>query len=197
MILVVVGTRPNFMKMAPIVFELEKNKIPNLLVHTGQHYDDNMSKNIMRDLKLRDPDHFLGVNPGSFANQSGHIMIEFEKICIKSKPKLILVAGDVNSTLITALIANKLNIPIGHVESGLRSFDKAMPEEINRILTDHISDLLFVSEKSGLFNLKNENIEEKRIHFVGNCMIDSLSKIYPRAEENKIWKNFNLNKSRS
>ena len=174
MVISTVGARPNFMKMAPIIHAVNKLEISNLLVHTGQHYDENMSKVFIEDLKMPVPDIFLGVGSGSHAEITAKIMVEFEKICIKNNPELVIVVGDVNSTLACALAAKKLNIPIAHVESGLRSFDQEMPEEINRILTDRISDLLFVSEESGMKHLLDEGIEKEKIHFVGNCMIDTL-----------------------
>ena len=150
MVINVVGTRPNFMKMIPVISGLNKLNIPNMLIHTGQHYDENMSKVFFRDLRIPDPDIFLGVGSGSHAEITAKIMIEFEKVCLKNNPRLVIVAGDVNSTLACALAAKKLNIPIAHVESGLRSYDQEMPEEINRMLTDRMSDLLFVTEKSGI-----------------------------------------------
>jgi len=174
-ILNVVGARPNFMKIAPLIQEMRKNnKFIPLLVHTGQHYDKNMSDTFFIDLNIPDPDYHLGVGGGSQAEQTAKIMIEFEKVCIKESPDLVLVVGDVNSTIATALVAKKLGIKVAHVEAGLRSFDRTMPEEINRILTDSISDFLFVTEQSGIDNLKKEGIPEEKIFFVGNVMIDCL-----------------------
>jgi len=192
MIISVVGTRPNFMKMAPVITAIKNKGIKNIFVHTGQHYDDNMSKVFFDDLKMPEPEIFLGVGSGSHAEITARIMIEFEKVCVDKKPKLVIVSGDVNSTLACALAAKKLNIPIAHVESGLRSFDQEMPEEINRILTDRISDLLFVSEESGMKHLLNEGIEKEKIHFVGNCMIDSVKKFLPDALEQKPWHKYDL-----
>ena len=192
MIISVVGTRPNFMKMAPVITAIKNKGIKNIFVHTGQHYDDNMSKVFFDDLKMPEPDIFLGVGSGSHAEITARIMIEFEKVCVDKKPKLVIVSGDVNSTLACALAAKKLNIPIAHVESGLRSFDQEMPEEINRILTDRISDLLFVSEESGMKHLLDEGIEKEKIHFVGNCMIDSVKKFLPDALEQKPWHKYDL-----
>jgi UDP-N-acetylglucosamine 2-epimerase (non-hydrolysing) len=151
-----------------------------------------MSKVFFDDLKMPEPEIFLGVGSGSHAEITARIMIEFEKVCVDKKPKLVIVSGDVNSTLACALAAKKLNIPIAHVESGLRSFDQEMPEEINRILTDRISDLLFVSEESGMKHLLNEGIEKEKIHFVGNCMIDSVKKFLPDALEQKPWHKYDL-----
>ena len=192
MIIVVVGTRPNFMKMSPIIDQLIDNNIIHKVVHTGQHYDKNMSSKIMADLNFKKPDFFLEASNGTFAEQSSKIMIELEKICSMLKPSLALVAGDVNSSLSSSIIFNKMKIPIGHVEAGLRSFDKDMPEENNRILIDHLSELLFVTEDSALENLKNENIDSKKVHFVGNCMIDSIKRIVPKAIEKKVWEKYNM-----
>ena len=180
-LITVVGTRPNFMKMAPIIESLKNAHIQNFIVHTGQHYDEKMSKVFFDDLKMPQPDIFLGVGSGSHAETTSKIMVEFEKICKKIKPRLVLLPGDVNSTLACALATVKLNIPIAHIEAGLRSFDNSMPEEINRILTDRISDILFTTELSGTNNLLKEGIEKEKISFVGNCMIDSLKKFLPEA----------------
>ena len=192
MIIVIVGTRPNFMKMSPIIDQLLVNKITHKIVHTGQHYDKNMSTNIMADLNFKKPDYFLNASGGTFAEQTSKIVLELEKICKNLKPSLALVAGDVNSSLSSSIVFNNMKIPIGHVEAGLRSFDKEMPEENNRILIDHISDLLFVTEPSAIQNLKNENIKSDKVHFVGNCMIDSLKKILPAAIERKVWQTYNV-----
>ena len=192
MVINVVGTRPNFMKMMPVISGLNKLNIPNMLIHTGQHYDENMSKVFFDDLRIPDPDIFLGVGSGSHAEITAKIMIEFEKVCLNNNPRLVIVAGDVNSTLACALAAKKLNIPIAHVESGLRSYDQEMPEEINRMLTDRMSDLLFVTEKSGIEHSLNEGIAREKIHFVGNCMIDSVKKFLPAALEQKPWYKYAL-----
>src|SRR5690606_11225520 len=146
------------MKVAPIhrAFQNYKDKVKHLICHTGQHYDEKMSKVFFEDLELPKPDFYLGVGSGSHAEQTAKIMIEFEKVLIKEKPDLIIVYGDVNSTVACALTAVKLNIKVAHVEAGLRSYDKTMPEEINRILSDRISDYLFVSEPSCIENLKRE-----------------------------------------
>lgn len=174
-ILIVAGARPNFPKIAPIIKEIKKNKkIEYFLVHTGQHFDKNMSESFFEQLGIPKPNVNLGINGGSHSEQTAKIMLAFEKVLLKEKPDYVLVVGDVNSTIATALVAKKENIKIIHVEAGLRSFDEKMPEEINRILVDRISDLLFITEKSGLENLKKEGVNEKKIKFVGNVMIDTL-----------------------
>jgi len=172
----VVGARPNFMKVAPIhkAFQKYSDKIDHLICHTGQHYDEKMSKIFFEELKLPEPNFYLGVGSGTHAEQTGKVMIEFEKILLKEKPDLVLVVGDVNSTIACSLTAAKLHIKSVHVEAGLRSFDREMPEEVNRVLTDSISELLFVTEKSGVANLKNEGVKGEKIFFVGNVMIDNL-----------------------
>lgn len=189
-----VGARPNFMKVAPIhqAFQKYKNKIQHRICHTGQHYDEKMSKVFFEELGLPQPDYYLGVGSGSHAEQTANVMIKFEQVLLKEKPDLIIVVGDVNSTLACSLVASKLCIKVAHVEAGLRSFDRAMPEEINRLLTDTISDFLFVSEKSGLVNLKNEGIPNNRVHFVGNVMIDSLVQHLPKTNKSNILKMFDL-----
>ena len=149
----IAGARPNFMKIAPIIKQLEKENLSYELIHTGQHYDDEMSKIFFRDLEIPKPDYYLGVGSASHAVQTGKIMMEYEKVILKSKPKLVIVVGDVNSTIACALVAKKLFIDIAHIEAGLRSFDRKMPEEINRVLTDQISDLLFTTEKRPAFTV--------------------------------------------
>ncbi len=172
----VVGARPNFMKMAPLIRAMNKrnDKIEHLLVHTGQHYDRNMSDNFFTQLEIPEPDINLGVGGGSHAEQTARIMIEFEKVLLHQKPDLIVVVGDVNSTIACSLVASKLGIRIAHVEAGLRSFDRTMPEEINRVLTDSIADFLFTTEVAGNLNLSHDGIGDEKIHFVGNVMIDTL-----------------------
>jgi UDP-N-acetylglucosamine 2-epimerase (non-hydrolysing) len=182
----VVGARPNFMKIAPIVTELSQRSVENVLVHTGQHYDENMSQIFFTHLELPEPDAWLEVGPNSPATQFGEIMMRFENVLVEQQPDLVIVVGDVNSTAACAITASKLNISIAHVESGLRSFDRIMPEEINRIITDHLSELLFVTEPSGLINLVNEGIPEEKIHHVGNVMIDTLLDLKPRFDESDI-----------
>ncbi len=172
----VVGARPNFMKIAPLIRAMNdrKDRIKHLLVHTGQHYDKSMSDDFFVQLGIPDPDINLEVGSASHAVQTASIMVAFEKVLLEHKPDLIVVVGDVNSTIACALVAVKLGVKVAHVEAGLRSFDRAMPEEINRILTDAISDLLFTTEESGNENLKREGIPKEKIHFVGNVMIDTL-----------------------
>lgn len=192
-ILNVVGARPNFMKIAPLISEMSNHQdIKSKLVHTGQHYDKNMSGLFFDDLKLPCPDIYLGIGSASHAEQTAKIMLEFEKILINEKPDLVIVVGDVNSTIACALTAVKLHIPIAHVEAGLRSFDRSMPEEINRILTDAISDFLFITEKSAEENLLKEGIPRNKIFFVGNVMIDSLLKNKKKADNSRILTKLNL-----
>jgi UDP-N-acetylglucosamine 2-epimerase (non-hydrolysing) len=189
----VVGARPNFMKIAPIKRVMDKyTDINNILVHTGQHYDKNMSKLFFKDLELPEPDIYLGVGSGTHAQQTAKIMIEFEKVLESEKPDLIIVVGDVNSTAACSLVAAKMGIKIAHVEAGLRSFDRTMPEEINRIVTDSLADFLFVTEKSGMDNLKNEGVAESKVFFVGNVMIDSLIHFLHKAKTSNITSELHL-----
>lgn len=175
-IVCVVGARPNFMKMAPIIKELRvfKDHVTPYLVHTGQHYDQEMKASFFQQLGIPEPDIDLGVGSGSHSEQTANIMLRFEPVLDKVKPCAVLVVGDVNSTIACSLVAVKKQIPIIHVEAGLRSRDREMPEEINRILTDQISDRLYITERSAEKNLINEGIESSRIYFAGNVMIDSL-----------------------
>jgi UDP-N-acetylglucosamine 2-epimerase (non-hydrolysing) len=173
-ILCVAGARPNFMKIAPVINALEAIGLKAPLVHTGQHYDEAMSAGFFADLGIPEPAVNLEVGSGTHAKQTAEIMIRFEPVLESIRPKAILVVGDVNSTIATALVAAKLGVGVFHVEAGLRSFDRRMPEEVNRVLTDQISDLLFVTERSGLDNLAREGIAPEKCHFVGNVMIDSL-----------------------
>lgn len=166
--------------------------ISHLICHTGQHYDEKMSKVFFEDLELPEPDFYLGVGSGSHAEQTAKIMIEFEKVLLQEKPDLVIVVGDVNSTIACSLTAAKLHIKTAHVEAGLRSFDRSMPEEINRILTDSIADYLFVTEKSGLKNLIKEGVDENKIHFVGHVMIDSLIHYLPKMNGKKIMNELNV-----
>jgi UDP-N-acetylglucosamine 2-epimerase (non-hydrolysing) len=170
----IVGARPNFMKAAPIIDALAATGCRQTLVHTGQHYDAAMSDVFFSDLGLPQPDVNLGVGSGSHAMQTAAIMVAFEKVLPDLDPALVAVYGDVNSTLATALVAAKAGVPLAHVEAGLRSFDRTMPEEINRIVTDHLSELLFVTAPEGLENLAAEGITGGTVHFVGNPMIDTL-----------------------
>ena len=173
-IVLVVGARPNFMKIAPIQKELDLRGIPNILLHTGQHEDDNMSRVFFDDLNMKKPDIYLGIGSGSHATQTAKVMVEFEQVCLEHKPSMVVVVGDVNSTLACSLVSAKLNIKCAHVEAGLRSFDREMPEEVNRIVTDSICDILLTPSGDGDENLINEGVHESKIHMVGNVMIDSL-----------------------
>jgi UDP-N-acetylglucosamine 2-epimerase (non-hydrolysing) len=180
-IVLVAGARPNFMKVAPLLRAIDKNNasaegktIEPFLVHTGQHYDYEMSQIFFEELKLPQPDVHLGIGSGTHAEQTGKTMIEVEKVLLGEKPDLVIVVGDVNSTLAGALAAVKLHIPVAHVEAGLRSYDQTMPEEINRLLTDHISDYLFTTSKYDDDNLRKEGIPKNKIYRVGNIMVDSL-----------------------
>lgn len=192
MICNVVGARPNFMKMAPVILEMQRRGISQLLVHTGQHYDPQMSRVFIEELGMPKPDVHLGVGSGSHAQQMARIMLEFERVCLEHSFELVVVGGDVNSTAACALVAAKLCIPVAHVEAGLRSFDRTMPEEINRVVTDHLSGLLFTSEESGSRNLYREGIPADRVHFVGNCMIDSLLGHKEKAMARRSWERFGL-----
>jgi UDP-N-acetylglucosamine 2-epimerase (non-hydrolysing) len=210
-IMTIVGARPNFMKAAPVVAAIRKHNerlamlprlagdadsqftLQNVLVHTGQHYDEAMSDRFFADLNIPKPDVHLGVGSGSHAAQTAEIMKRFEEVLLREKPDLLVVVGDVNSTLACTLVAAKISFDINgtrpliaHVEAGLRSFDRAMPEEINRILTDHLADLLFVTEESGLRNLREEGIPDEKVHFVGNTMIDSLLAFKDQADRSDI-----------
>jgi len=174
-VIMIAGARPNFMKIAPIYREAEeRNELNCRIVHTGQHYDFEMSDTFFQDLEIPEPDYFLRAGSGSHAVQTAKIMIEFEKLCQKEIPDLVMVVGDVNSTLACSVVAKKLSIKVAHIEAGLRSFDMEMPEEINRMVTDSISDYFFVTEESGVENLKREGKLSQHIHFVGNVMIDNL-----------------------
>lgn len=191
-ILIVGGARPNFMKIAPLINEFRKHKIKFKLIHTGQHYDYNMSKIFFDNLGISEPDYFLKVGSGSHAVQTAKIMIAFEKVVIKENPKLVIVVGDVNSTIACALVAKKLFVEIAHIEAGLRSFDFKMPEEINRRLTDQVADYLFITESSALTNLENEGIDPSKIFFVGNIMIDNLMQNLNKAQETNYYEELSL-----
>ncbi len=172
---VIAGARPNFMKIAPIMWEIARRPgVTAQLVHTGQHYDEKMSKLFFEQLQIPKPNIDLEVGSGSHAVQTAEVMKRFEPVVLEQKPDAVIVVGDVNSTIACAMTAVKLGVPVAHVEAGLRSFDRTMPEEINRLLTDAISDWLFVSEPSGIENLKKEGTDPKRVFFVGNVMIDTL-----------------------
>ena len=194
-ILNVAGARPNFMKVAPLMDEMGKHKeIEPALVHTGQHYDREMSDLFFHDLGLPEPDMYLGVGSGSHAEQTARIMTRFEKIVLEEEPDLVLVVGDVNSTLACSLVATKLHVPVAHVEAGLRSFNWEMPEEINRVLTDRIADYLFTTSRDANENLRKEGIPEGKIFFVGNVMIDTLLKHKGKAKNSRILEKINLKK---
>jgi len=174
----IVGARPNFMKMAPIIeaLNLYPDIINHLLVHTGQHYDEKMSKSFFNDLGMPKPDINLEVGSGSHAEQTAKIMVEFEKVCLQEKPDLVIVVGDVNSTMACSITAKKLGIKVAHVEAGLRSRDMSMPEEINRLCTDVLCDYLFTTDHFADENLKAEGVADEKVFFVGNVMIDTLLK---------------------
>jgi len=184
----VAGARPNFMKIAPIVAAMKRrvSEFQSILVHTGQHYDENMSDAFFRDLELPSPDIYLGVGSASHAAQTAAIMKAFEPVVLKERPDCVIVVGDVNSTLACALVSTKLGVKVAHVEAGLRSRDRAMPEEINRLLTDQMADLLFTPSRDADANLINEGIPLARIRFVGNVMIDSLLSNLDRAKNSTI-----------
>jgi UDP-N-acetylglucosamine 2-epimerase (non-hydrolysing) len=210
-IMIVVGARPNFMKAAPLIAalrafnerqRLSEDAVQYLLVHTGQHYDEAMSGSFFTDLGLPKPDVYLGVGSGSHAVQTAEIMRKFEEVLLKERPDALIVVGDVNSTIGCALVAAKISYDsegtrplIVHVEAGLRSFDRGMPEEVNRILTDHLSDLMFVTEESGVQNLFHEGVAHEKVHFVGNTMIDSLMTFKGAAEKSQILTQLGLRSS--
>lgn len=193
-ILNIVGARPNFMKIAPIVREMRRreNEFLPLIVHTGQHYDEAMSDSFFNDLGIPKPDFHLEIGSASHAVQTAKIMMAFEPIVLAEKPDWVLVVGDVNSTIACALVCAKLNIKIAHVEAGLRSRDRTMPEEINRILTDSISDLLLTTSPDADENLKAEGVAADKIRFVGNVMIDSLFYSLKMAENATVREDLNL-----
>jgi UDP-N-acetylglucosamine 2-epimerase (non-hydrolysing) len=181
-ILHVVGARPNFMKVAPVRAALAaRNGVRQILVHTGQHYDAFMSDIFFQQLNIPEPDYNLNVGSGSHAQQTSEIIARLEPVILETRPDAVLVYGDVNSTVAAALVCSKLLVPIGHVEAGLRSFDRTMPEEVNRILTDRVADYLFTPSKDGDENLLREGVSQEKIHFVGNVMIDTLMRLLPHA----------------
>jgi UDP-N-acetylglucosamine 2-epimerase (non-hydrolysing) len=184
-ILLVVGARPNFMKVAPVASALAmaSDEFKQILVHTGQHYDANMSQVFFDELAMPRPDVNLEVGSGTHAGQTAEVMRRFEPVLLAHQPDWLLVPGDVNSTLACALVASKAGVPVAHLEAGLRSFDRAMPEEINRLLTDQISDLLLIPSLDAQTNLVREGIPRKKIHFVGNAMIDTLIRLLPTARK--------------
>ena len=183
-IISVVGARPNLMKAAPVIEALRRQSgVTVMLIHTGQHYDREMSQLFFEQLGLPKPDLDLHVGSASHGEQTGQIMIRFEPVLKQENPDLVMVFGDVNSTVAASLCAAKMNIPVAHVEAGLRSFDRTMPEELNRIVTDHLSEYLFITEPSARRNLLKEGIPEEKIHFVGNVMVDTLLKHRERAQK--------------
>jgi len=192
-IVLVAGARPNFMKVAPVWRALDAlQKFRLVLVHTGQHYDDNMSKVFFDDLRLPRPDAYLGIGSGSHAEQTAKVMLAFEPVLLDSDPDLVVVVGDVNSTMACTLVAVKRDVPVAHVEAGLRSFDRTMPEETNRMVTDILSDLLFIHSPEAHDNLVREGVDATKIHFTGNVMIDSLDFYMPDAEKSEILKTLGL-----
>ena len=185
----IVGARPNFVKMAPVIAALERRNIfRQVLVHTGQHYDQSLNGDVLADLDFPEPDYLLGVGSGSHAEQTAAVLTACEEIFIHEQPLLVVVAGDVNSTLAAALAASKLGIPIAHIEAGLRSWDWLKPEEINRVLTDRLSDTLFTHSPEAQGNLAAEGISATRVHYVGNTMIDTLRQSESRARERAAWR---------
>ena len=184
----VVGARPNFMKIAPLMLEYQKHpgRFAPVLVHTGQHYDDNMSKLFFDQLHLPKPDVYLGVGSGSHAEQTAKVMVEMEKLLVAQPADLVVVVGDVNSTMAATLVAAKLCIPVAHVEAGLRSFDRTMPEEINRLVTDALSDYCFITSQDAEENLRREGVPPEKIFFVGNVMIDTLLRLKEEALKSPI-----------
>jgi len=191
----VVGARPNFVKIAPIARTIAKKEgIKHTIIHTGQHYDETMSAAFFQTLEIPEPSLNLNVGPGSHGDQTGRIMMKIEPVLQEIQPDWVITVGDVNSTVAASLVSVKLGIKTAHVEAGLRSFDRTMPEEINRLVTDTISDALFVTEQSGLDNLCKEGIPQEKTYFVGNVMIDSLVYLLPQLKQAQSWKEFGLKK---
>jgi UDP-N-acetylglucosamine 2-epimerase (non-hydrolysing) len=183
-ILHIVGARPNFVKVAPVMKAIKSRRsVKQILIHTGQHYDTNMSKVFFKDLNLPKPDMNLGVGSGTQAWQMAEIMRRLEIVILKNRPDIALVYGDVNSTLAASLVCSSLKIKLGHIEAGLRSFDRSMPEEINRLFTDRLADMLFTPSADANKNLLQEGIKADKIHFVGNVMIDTLIELLPKARK--------------
>lgn len=196
-ILNVVGARPDFIKIAPLMAEYNRRQgVEAFLVHTGQHYDEAMSRLFFSELGIPQPDINLEVGSGSHAAQTAEIMTRFEPVLLSTEPDVVVVVGDVNSTFACGLVAAKLGIRLAHVEAGLRSFDRSMPEEVNRVLTDAISDLLFCTEESGIENLLNEGIPKDKVHFVGNVMIDTLLNNRAKAQESAVLNRLGVNDGR-
>lgn len=197
LVYIVAGARPNFMKVAPILksLKLEKeksNRIDFKLIHTGQHYDYNMSGSFFEQLEIQNPDIFLNAGSGTQAEQTASVMVAFEKELIKSRPSIVIVVGDVNSTMACTIASKKLNIPVAHVEAGIRSYDLTMPEEINRLVTDSIADYFFTTTTDAGQNLKRSNISDDKIFFVGNTMIDTLLQNSHKLREPSIVKENNV-----
>jgi UDP-N-acetylglucosamine 2-epimerase (non-hydrolysing) len=192
-LVLIAGARPNFMKIAPLLKILATDlEFAPILVHTGQHYDENMSGRFFRDLGIPQPQHHLEAGSGSHAQQTAEIMKRLEPVLLEEHPSAVIVVGDVNSTVAGALVASKMGIRVVHVEAGLRSFDRSMPEEVNRVATDAISDLFLVSEESGRRNLLREGVPQERIHLVGNLMIDSLRRHLEEALQSDILSRFGI-----
>jgi UDP-N-acetylglucosamine 2-epimerase (non-hydrolysing) len=189
----VIGARPNFVKMAPVVAALERRQtFRQVIVHTGQHYDSRMSDEVLADLEFPEVDVFLGVGSGTHGVQTAKVLSAFEKVLIDTEPDVVLVAGDVNSTLACALAASKMGIAIAHLEAGLRSFDWSMPEEVNRVLTDRLSDVLLAHSPEAVENLEAEGICPGRVYNVGNTMIDSLRRCEKQARELSVWETVDM-----
>jgi UDP-N-acetylglucosamine 2-epimerase (non-hydrolysing) len=194
---IIAGARPNFMKIAPIIEAIEKQKkkgknIDYRLIHTGQHYDKNMSESFFEELGIPEPDINLGCGGGTQAEQTAQIMMKFEKDLLEHPADLVLVVGDVNSTMACSIVAKKLKVKVAHVEAGIRSFDLSMPEEINRMVTDSITDYFFTTSENANENLRKAGIEDRMIFFVGNTMIDTLLKNLPRLQQPLLWTHINL-----
>jgi UDP-N-acetylglucosamine 2-epimerase (non-hydrolysing) len=189
----VCAARPNFMKVAPLYHALKKERWADpVIVHTGQHYDPNMSDAFFEDLGLPKPHIYLGVGSGSHADQTGRVMMSYEKILIEKRPDLVVVVGDVNSTMAATIAASKMGIKVAHLEAGLRSFDRTMPEELNRLVTDVLADMLWIPSRDAAENLRKEGISPEKIHFVGNIMIDSLEMLREKIEQEKTYQDFSL-----
>jgi len=204
-IIVVAGARPNFMKVAPFMKRIVGHnandrsgaaRVETRLVHTGQHYDEKMSEVFFRELGIPQPDINLGVGSGSQASQTASVMTSFEPVCVKEKPDWVVVVGDVNSTVACTLVCAKMGIRVAHVEAGLRSYDRTMPEEINRLVTDALADLLLTPSEDGNENLRREGVSEERIKLVGNIMIDSLIENVPMSRQSKILKQHQIEPGR-
>jgi len=192
-IIFIAGARPNFMKIAPLVSAAKRHGgFDWSIIHTGQHYNTEMSDLFFKELGIPEPDMNLGVGSGAHGKQTAAIMVKFEELITGNLPNCVVVVGDVNSTIACALVAVKLGVTVVHVEAGLRSFDRTMPEEVNRILTDTISDYLFVTEKSGIDNLANEGVDSSKVHLAGNVMIDTLLSFKERADKSKILEELGL-----